>query len=204
MKTGSIRRVRLCLIPAGAAVCAGLVAGPVAGTAAGTYAVIAMRVVRRLRTGRRSVARRAEALDALSCLAADLRAGLPAQRAFDRPRALAPLTDDPRLGRLVSAMRRLADDTGAPLADLMDRLEVDARAGDRVRTVADAEAAGAQATALLLAALPAAGIGLGYAMGTDPLHVLLRTPIGAACAGGAMTLQLAGLAWAERLTGPPT
>jgi tight adherence protein B len=47
--------------------------------------------------------------------------------------------------------------------------------------------------------LPAAGIALGAGVGADPMHVLLRTPLGAACAGGAMTFQMVGLAWTQRL-----
>ncbi|WP_249713945.1 hypothetical protein [Rhizomonospora bruguierae] len=194
---------RMPLLHLGAAACAGLLAGPVAGVATGVYATVAARTIRRWRADRAAAIARTEALDALGALAADLRAGLPAPLAFDRPRALAPLVAVPRLHRLVSALRRLAEETGAPLADLMERLEADWRAGDRSRAAAAAEAAGARATGWLLAGLPAAGMALGYAMGADPLHVLLHTPIGAACAGGAMALQVTGLAWAERLAREP-
>jgi tight adherence protein B len=99
----------------------------------------------------------------------------------------------------VEALRRLADQTGAPLADLLERVEADARALDRIRAVAAAQAAGTRATAWLLAALPAGGIALGYAIGADPLRVLLHTPLGAGCACGAIALQFAGLAWAGRI-----
>ena len=66
---------------------------------------------------------------------------------------------------------------------------------------AAAQAAGARATAWLLAGLPVGGIALGYGIGVDALDVLLHTPIGAGCAIAAAALQLAGLAWAERLSG---
>jgi tight adherence protein B len=89
--------------------------------------------------------------------------------------------------------------TGAPLADLLDRIEADARASDRVEAVAKAQRAGVHATALLLAGLPLAGIALGYAIGADPVHVLLHTPFGAGCALVALALQVAGLAWSTRL-----
>jgi tight adherence protein B len=52
---------------------------------------------------------------------------------------------------------------------------------------------------LLLAGLPVGGIALGYTIGVDPLHVLLHTPLGAACVGGTLVLQVGGLAWADRL-----
>ena len=111
---------------------------------------------------------------------------------------------DARIGDLVAAVWRLAERTGAPAAELVERIEADVRAGDRSRASAAAQAAGARATALLLAALPVGGIALGYGIGVDPLRVLLHTPLGAACAAGAFTLQTAGLAWAARLAGAPS
>jgi tight adherence protein B len=108
-----------------------------------------------------------------------------------------------RITELTAAVWRLAEHTGAPAADLVERIEADARAADRAKASAAAQAAGAQATALLLAALPLGGIALGYAIGADPLRVLLHTPLGAACAAGAVLLQCAGLFWADRLTNGP-
>ncbi|WP_412738846.1 hypothetical protein [Krasilnikovia sp. MM14-A1259] len=104
-----------------------------------------------------------------------------------------------RLAELTGAVWRLAERTGAPAADLVERIEADARAGDRARASAAAQAAGAQATAVLLAVLPLGGIALGYAIGADPVQVLLHTPLGGACALAAAALQCAGLLWADRL-----
>ena len=104
-----------------------------------------------------------------------------------------------RIAELASAVWRLAERTGAPAADLVERIEADARGADRAKASAAAQAAGAQATALLLAALPLGGVALGYGIGVDPLRVLLHTPLGAACAAGAAFLQCAGLLWADRL-----
>jgi tight adherence protein B len=106
---------------------------------------------------------------------------------------------DARIAHLTAAVWRLAERTGAPAADLVERIEADARAADRAGASAAAQAAGAQATAMLLAALPLGGIGLGYSIGTDPLEILLHTRAGAACAVGAVLLQCAGLWWADRL-----
>ncbi|GIF15110.1 hypothetical protein [Actinoplanes teichomyceticus] len=110
---------------------------------------------------------------------------------------------DGRIARLTEAVWRLAEHTGAPAADLLERIEADARAADRAAASAAAQAAGAQATALLLAGLPVGGIGLGYAIGADPLQILLRTPVGAACAVAAVLLQCGGLRWAQRLVDGP-
>jgi tight adherence protein B len=95
----------------------------------------------------------------------------------------------------------LAERTGAPLAELVERIEADARAMDRALASAAAQAAGVRATARLLTGLPVGGIALGYGIGVDPLDVLLHTPVGAGCAVAAIGLQLAGLLWSERLSG---
>jgi tight adherence protein B len=182
---------------------AGIAGGPVAGLATGAYCGVAAGILRRRRADQAARRSRERAVDALCGLAAELRAGAPASMpSAGLVAASATLTDAGPLSWLVDALRRVADQTGAPLADLLERAAADARATDRVTAAAAAQAAGAQATAWLLAALPAGGIALGYAIGADPLRVLLRTPIGAGCAAGAIALQVAGLAWADRLTRP--
>ncbi|MCI0687652.1 MAG: hypothetical protein L0Y54_10510, partial [Sporichthyaceae bacterium] len=74
------------------------------------------------------------------------------------------------------------------------------RATDRVRALADTQAAGARASAAILAAMPAAGVGLGAAVGVDPVGVLLHTTPGGVALCSAVALQLGGLAWTARLT----
>ncbi|MEV6494379.1 hypothetical protein AB0M20_38025, partial [Actinoplanes sp. NPDC051633] len=169
-----------------------LVGGPVAAVVLAAYSVFGVRAVVRHLVRRATAERRAAALDNLGALAADLRAGLPPQRA-------AAVRGDARIAELSGAVWRLAERTGAPAADLVERIEADARAAERATKSAAAQAAGAQATAMLLAALPLGGIGLGYSIGTDPLRILLHTRLGAACAVGAVLLQCAGLLWADRL-----
>ncbi|WP_425413047.1 hypothetical protein [Micromonospora citrea] len=212
--SGSPRRTLLLAGLVGAV--AGLsLAGPVAAVALGGYGTLAVRALLRRQSGRRADRARRHRLDQLCGLAADLRAGLPVPVAAERITLgqPGPLTgsgrDDAaagdgrdgsdRLERLARAAVRLADRTGAPLAELLERIEADARSTDRGLAAADAQAAGARATALLLAALPLGGIGLGYGIGVDPVAVLLHTPVGGACAVAAIVLQIAGLFWAERL-----
>jgi tight adherence protein B len=183
-----------------------LAGGPVAATAVAVYAALAATGLLRRRTaGRRSEAV-VRALDATAALAADLRAGATPAGALS---AALPAISPPagsggaevdRLGRRVSAAWAVSEAAGAPLADLLDRLALDAWSRDRIRQAAAAQAAGVAATAWLLAALPLAGIGVGYGMGADPLRVLLHTPTGAGCALLALALQVAGLAWSRRLT----
>lgn len=194
---------RLAVLVGAAAVVAGLlVGGPVAAVVLLTYSALGVRaLVRRVR-GRRAAVALAALLDDLCGLASDLRAGLP-------PAASATVAGPARsghgtanLGRirdLTAAVWRLAERTGAPAADLVERIETDARTADRAKASAAAEAAGAQLTAMLLAALPLGGIALGYSLGADPVDVLLHSPLGAGCAIGAVLLQSAGLLWTDRL-----
>jgi tight adherence protein B len=177
-----------------------LVGGPVAGFVAAAYGVVGLRTLSRRRARRDRGRARATLLDRLAGMAADLRAGLPLS-------TTAPISPaDPgseRLVRLTAAAAGLAEKTGAPLADLVERIEADARSADRAKATADAEAAGARATAVLLAGLPVGGIALGFGIGVDPVAVLLHTPIGAACAVAAVVLQLLGLAWTAHLAAGP-
>lgn len=209
---GTHRLTALSSLAAGLA--ASTVAGPVAGAIAATYSGIAAHVALGQRAARVATRERRHRLDDLCAMAADLRAGLPP------PPGAIPIPAGPRsgedrsdrLGRsrrhdsmdridnLVRAAALLAERTGAPLADLLDRIEADARATDRGLAAADAQAAGARATAWLLAVLPTGGIALGYAIGVDPLEVLLHTPVGAGCAVAALLLQLGGLFWSNRLS----
>ncbi|WP_444547282.1 hypothetical protein [Micromonospora purpureochromogenes] len=187
-------RRTLLLVGLVAAALGALAAGPVAGVLLGGYGALGARAVLRRRATRHAVGERRRRLDQLCGLAADLRAGLPVPPPDD---------DGDRLASLTRAAVRLADRTGAPLAELLERVEADARALDRGLAAASAQAAGARATALLLAALPLGGIGLGYGIGADPVAVLLHTPVGAVSALTAMGLQIGGLLWAERLGGRP-
>jgi tight adherence protein B len=198
-------------------------AGPVAALVSAGYAGLAARALVHRSISRQRSANRARLLDDLCALAADLRAGLPPGPADHSPfgspvrqpgsvdlptagprpasadEARTAPPDQARIRELTEAVWRLAERTGAPAADLLERIEAELRAADRVRASAAAQAAGARATALLLAGLPVGGIALGFAIGVDPLRVLLHTPLGAACATGTLVLQIGGLAWADRL-----
>jgi tight adherence protein B len=74
-------------------------------------------------------------------------------------------------------------------------------AADRAvhRTVAAALAA-PRSSAFLLSGLPLVGLGLGAAMGANPLRVLLHTSYGAALLVAGLAFDLVGLAWTLTLT----
>ncbi len=186
-----------------AAVLLGVAGGPVAAGVGGVYAAIGTRAgLGRYRSRLDSIAT-SVALDAVGGLAADLRAGAAPDRVLAGALPALEPSGVPGVARLagrVESAWQVAEAVGAPLADLLDRLESDARCLDRVRLAAAAESAGARATTWLLAALPLAGIGVGYLMGVDPLSILLNTRLGAGCAGTAVALQVAGLVLSTRLT----
>jgi tight adherence protein B len=196
---GQRPRLAAALLVAAAAIAAELLAGPVAAVIAAGYVATGAVVVAGRRRAAADAKAFAAALAAVGAVAADLRAGGDPLVSLARVQpALQPAAAS-AMSRRVSAALRVADETGAPLAELLDRLELDGRTLARARAAATAQASGAQATAWLLAALPAAGIALGTGVGADPVHVLLRTPLGAACAGGAMAFQMLGLGWTGRL-----
>jgi tight adherence protein B len=189
-----------------------LAAGPVAAVVFGAYGVTGFALIRG-REVRRSCRRgQRMAMDGVVALAEDLRAGVAvnqalrtAQDALDR--ATSSVLPHRRnagdsielLTRRVTSALAVSRASGAPLAEVLERLDAHVRAADRGRALVEAHAAGARASAALLAAMPAAGVGLGIAIGVDPLRVLLRTGLGAAALCIAVALQLAGLAWTTRL-----
>jgi tight adherence protein B len=199
-RRSAVAMVTAAVLAAGAA---GALGGVVAAVIALGYALLGLRAVRRAVTDRAVTAARTSALDVIGGLAADLRAGVTPSTAVEAARvALAAAGPDPAvrraLGRL-SAACEVSERLGAPLADLLDRVESDLRGVERARAAVAAQTTGARASAALLALLPVGGVGLGYAMGARPHDALLHTPLGAACALGALLLQYGGLSWTGRL-----
>jgi tight adherence protein B len=177
---------------------AGIAAGPVAAGLAAVYGgLAAAMLVRRDRAGRRDRAL-AATLDTVAEMAAELRAGAAPAVVVQAADPLLAAT--PAEQASVHAACAVSERTGAPLAEVLDRVEAYLRQAHRLRLVVAAHRAGTRATALLLAVLPAGGVAVGYGVGADPLRILLHTPLGAACAGTACVLQLAGLLWTERLS----
>ncbi|GAA3493103.1 type II secretion system F family protein [Streptomyces prasinosporus] len=119
----------------------------------------------------------------------------------DVPEALTAAAGQPGAEGLrgLAACWRVAVDQGAGLADGLDRLEAALRAERDQRADLRAQLAGARATAVMLAGLPAVGLALGAALGADPLHILLHTPSGLGCLAAGGTLEGLGLWWALRI-----
>ena len=175
-----------------------------------------------LRPARQRSQRRSAALEALSALEAELRVGQAPGRALVRafaetglaPRAVAAVTwgsdiaaalraDAEATGlpllRALSACWQVSHSSGAGLADSLVQLIESARAEEEVRGHIDAHLAAPRATARLLASLPVLGLGLGMALGGDPLAWLVSTPGGLACLTGGVLLTVIGLRWTSRI-----
>ena len=99
----------------------------------------------------------------------------------------------------LEAAYRISEALGTPLADLLDRVDADLRAGQRLRATVDAQVSGARATSALLLGMPVAGLLLGTGLGVDPVAQLLHTSLGATCALTAASLQCAGMLWTGRI-----
>lgn len=194
---------------------------------AGVAGVPLLRRVRRAAAARRARDRRGDAVIALcGALAGEVRAGRQPGEALlsagrdsgglgdtqaavlaaarfggDVPDALAAAARQPGAEGLrgLAACWRVAVDQGAGLADGLDRLEAALRAERDQRADLRAQLAGARATAVMLAGLPAVGLALGAALGADPLRVLLHTPSGLSCLVAGGVLEGLGLWWALRI-----
>jgi tight adherence protein B len=202
-------------------------AAPVLLAAAGLLVVT--RGHRARRDGAARAAQRAAAVEACGVLAAELRAGRapaaalaaaagvavgPLAAALRAAAATAGLGGDvagslrapaaapPDTAHLLPALAAcwsVCAASGSGLAAAVERLEEGLRAEQAQRRAVEAELAGPRATAGLLAALPLVGLLLAAGLGADPVHVLLRTPVGLVCLVAGLALEVLGLWWTGRL-----
>jgi tight adherence protein B len=194
-----------------------LTGGPVAAAITAVYLGLVAAACLGHRRSRFMARQRTQVLDAIATVAADLRAGSsPSAALAAAVSALGDVTGSgpggsaapadrliARAAARLSAAWQVSEGLGAPLADLLDRVEADLRSAERVRLIAAAQTAGARATTWLLASLPLAGVAVGFSMGVDPVHSLLHTRLGGACAVAALAFQCGGLgcsSWLTRLT----
>jgi tight adherence protein B len=189
----------------------------VAGVAAGLH-----RLRQRARRRAAAVACRARVIEACGVLASDLRAGrvpgdaltsaaticpelgpaaMAARLGDDVPAALDLAAATPGASglRALGAGWRVAQQSGAALAAVAERIADALRGEEQVRRQVVAGLAGTRATGRLLAGLPVLGLGLGYAVGAHPLDFLTGTLIGWLCLSAGLILAGAGMAWIERL-----
>jgi tight adherence protein B len=194
---------------------------------------VAWRRHRHARQAREMTARQVADVQALRALAAELRSGLAPAAALriagattgpSRAGGIAPvmleaaaaeaLGGDPAAvlsagagaGSAAAALGtalRICRRTGARLAAPVSRIADGAAADLRIAREAESALASARSSARLLAALPAAGVMLGALSGTGAPRVLLLTGLGQLCLVLGVALDLAGLAWLDRLARSP-
>lgn len=97
------------------------------------------------------------------------------------------------------AAARLAQRTGAPLADVIDVVVAGIAEAGESEALRRTALAGPRASARLLAWLPLAGLGLGTVVGADPVAVLLGGGIGGLCLVLGAALFLLGRSWVRAL-----
>jgi tight adherence protein B len=161
--------------------------------------------LRLLRTELDSGARPASAVAAAATVAGDLRP------VFERA-AVAEQNGDDVVGAVVGTAMpvprellsmlhawRLAGSTGAPLADVLARVDTDVQARRAQARAVASSLAGPRSSAALLAGLPVLGIALGAAMGAHPLAVLFHSSGGRLLLVGGVLLDVAGVAWTSRM-----
>lgn len=93
----------------------------------------------------------------------------------------------------------IAAASGCPLADVLTRLAAQLEVEDDAEAARQTALAGPKATVTLLTWLPLLGLGLGVALGVDPLSILLGTPFGVAALAAGAVLTAAGRIWSARL-----
>lgn len=101
--------------------------------------------------------------------------------------------------RRLAACWQVAEESGAGLAQAVERIAATLQAEEALRREVRAQLAGPRATARMLAGLPALGLLLGAALGARPLEVLLHTAYGVGCLVAGILLAAAGVVWTDRL-----
>ena len=93
----------------------------------------------------------------------------------------------------------IAEASGCPLADVLTRFAAQLEVEDDAEAARQTALAGPRATVSLLTWLPLMGLGLGIALGVDPLAILVGTPLGLASLAAGLVLTVAGRIWSARL-----
>ncbi len=121
------------------------------------------------------------------------------------PAALRRLGERPGGQGLIelAAAWEVAERSGASLIATLEVLVERLSAAAKVARTVAAELAAPRATGRLLAVLPLAGIGLGYAIGGDPGRFFLSTVVGQGCLVVGVALACAGVWWIERIATVP-
>jgi tight adherence protein B len=127
--------------------------------------------------------------------------GAPVSEAITRclPAAFPRADRECRIWSQLAACFDIAEASGCPLADVLARFAAQLEVEDDADAARQTALAGPKATVRLLTWLPLMGLGLGIALGVDPLAILLGTPLGLAALAAGVALTVAGRLWSARL-----
>lgn len=127
--------------------------------------------------------------------------GTPVSDAIRRalPSAFPRRDRESRIWSELAACFDIAGASGCPLADVLTRFAAQLEVEDDADAARQTALAGPKATVSLLTWLPLLGLGLGMALGVDPLAILLGTPWGLAALAAGIGLTVAGRLWSARL-----
>lgn len=219
------RRLGLVLLVSAALPAAGVAGGPrvVVLTAAALLGLGTAGHLLALRRHRsRAEGSQRDVAEAAAVLAANLRTGMVPASALAAAAASCPVLEDARAtmalgGEVTEVWRRQAEregcgglralargwqvaaGSGASLTGTLEQV-ADGLADDQsLQAVVGSELAAPRATGLLMAFLPAIGVGMGYLIGGNPLGWLTAGPAGWACLLLGVALACAGVLWIENL-----
>lgn len=99
----------------------------------------------------------------------------------------------------LAAAWAVCEHSGASLTDTLDALAEHLDSSHKLQRLVAAELSAPKATGRMLAALPFAGLALGFAMGGDPVGFLLGSLPGQGCLVLGVALACAGVWWIERI-----
>lgn len=127
--------------------------------------------------------------------------GTPVSEAIRRslPSAFPRRDRESRIWSELAACFDIAEASGCPLADVLTRFAAQLEVEDDADGARQTALAGPKATVSLLTWLPLLGLGLGIALGVDPLAILLGTPWGLAALAAGVGLTVAGRLWSAKL-----
>ncbi|MFG2694895.1 type II secretion system F family protein [Kitasatospora sp. NPDC048407] len=119
----------------------------------------------------------------------------------DLPAALGQVAELPggEGAAAVAACWRVSTESGTGLAFGLEQVADALRAERALAEEIAGELAGPRTTVIVLAALPAVGMGLGSALGAHPAQVLLHTPAGLLSLLAGAVLEAVGIAWTARI-----
>jgi tight adherence protein B len=125
--------------------------------------------------------------------------GTPVSEAIRRTLPSIGGVREARIWSELAACLDIAEASGCPLADVLTRFAAQLEVEDDADAARQTALAGPKATVTLLTWLPLMGLGLGTALGVDPLAILLGTPLGLAALAAGIALTVAGRIWSARL-----